>query len=661
MSQGIFGIIDFSRCIDRPEQVARAMGSFLHKNGSRKAKLSYVYDNHYILGMKRISESSHQQSDIARNDELQALCLIHGEIHNDADSLAESLPNNISFQGDLDLALHLYSLYGPMFARKLNGMFSLAILDQRDNSFILLNDRFGMAHQIYWAIVKERFCFATHLKTLLAYPEIQREIDPEGLNLFLKYSYIPSPWTIFRGIRKLPPGHLLVFKDGDLTQNSYWKFGIHNNPPTDLQEAVLIYKGLLKESISRKLSSNGEVGILLSGGLDSSANVALAAQCTEKKLRTFTVGFDDTAFDERQYARIVARHFDTEHFEYSISGREIEHLPNLIWHLEEPYFEFGLFLTYLGMALAKKEVDVILGGEAADQVFGTGGFAGGLPIALRYLLLKYHLLGPACNITRLLRGSYFYEHDNLAFKLRLLWNRIIDLNNWYFYGYDEHELSDLHRNPALARLPKIFPEQPENKPASFAAIYRETQINQDIKHYINENLMVKSGRIADMMDLTLRESYLDNKVVDFLISLDYRFKRSGGVVDHLSGNITTKFLHRKAMEDLLPPEIMTKPKQGGFVPVMIFLKDAELRKRIYRHLLNSEVIKEYFNLDYLNTIFSNYERIQGENIYWHNFYNSKANRILFLLTFDIWYHLYVKNYALDIKPQTLSDYLFSES
>lgn len=111
------------------------------------------------------------------------------------------------------------------------------------------------------------------------------------------------------------------------------------------------------------------------------------------------------------------------------------------------------------------------------------------------------------------------------------------------------------------------------------------------------------------------------------------------------------------MEDLLPPEIMTKPKQGGFVPVMIFLKNPELRKRIYRHLLNSAVMKEYFRIDYLETLFENYEKMQGKKIYWHNFYNSKANRILFLLTFDIWYNFYMKNNSLEIIPPTLTEYL----
>ncbi|MGA2318294.1 MAG: asparagine synthase C-terminal domain-containing protein [Thermodesulfobacteriota bacterium] len=275
---------------------------------------------------------------------------------------------------------------------------------------------------------------------------------------------------------------------------------------------------------------------------------------------------------------------------------------------------------------------------------------------------KYHLLGPGWTFAKIFKNPYFYEHDNLAFKLRMLWDRAIDLNNWYFYGYDENELYSLHKNSTLAYIPKIFSDNSNTQYSntehfSFADFFCETQINQDLKHYVNENVMVKSGRMADMLDLTLRESYLDVEVTDFLVSLDYPLKRSGNLLDHLAGKIKTKFLHRKAMEDLLPPEIMTKPKQGGFVPVMIFLKNPELRKRIYRHLLNSAVMKEYFRIDYLETLFENYEKMQGKKIYWHNFYNSKANRILFLLTFDIWYNFYMKNNSLEIIPPTLTEYL----
>jgi asparagine synthase (glutamine-hydrolysing) len=676
MSQGILGIIDYNNKIKNSNLLASHMSAFLRKDGIVEGGYSYIFNDHYLLGMKRLSYGCPiQQREIAKNDELQTISLIHGEINNYQSLLKEYLPKDTHCHGDLDVSIHLYQRYRSQFAQKLNGLFSLAILDERDSTFFVLNDRFGLAHQVYWTQINSRFYFATNLKTLLTLPEIKRETDSEGLNLFLKYSYIPSPWTIFKGIRKLPAGHLLTFKKGRVEVIPYWEFPTSNNHVEDIHEAIFSYKDLLKKSISRRLGTNEKVGVLLSGGLDSSANVALTAGCTDQKLKTFSVGFEDPAFDERPYAQIVAQHFNTQHYETSITGYEIEDLPKLIWHLEEPYFEFGLFLTYKGLEAARKEVNVVLGGEGADQLFGTGGFAGGRPAALHYLLRKYHLLGLGQKASKVFKRPYFYEHDNLVFKLRMLWDRAIDLNNWYFYGYDQHELLKLYKNPKLAVIPKIFPDgsvtqhstlnidlnsQPVTRNmnnVSFPSFYLSTQINQDLKHYVNENVMVKSGRMANMLDLTLRESYLDAEVTDFLVSLNYPLKRSGDILDHLIGNIKTKLLHRKAMEGLLPSEVMQKPKQGGFVPVMIFLKKQELRNRIYQHLLNSKIINEYFKTNIVKSLFENYERIQGKQIYWHNFYNAKANRILFLLTFDIWHNFYIDNNPLEITPSSLTDYL----
>jgi asparagine synthase (glutamine-hydrolysing) len=657
LSQGIFGIVDFKCKIKEHEILTSSISSFLKIDGSTDSGLSYIFDRHYILGMKRIPNGQpHQQVHLAQDINRHTFCVMHGEIFN-YQNLVDTYTTDGSLRGDLDLFLYLYKKQGPPFATKLNGLFSLAILDMQNAKFIILNDRFGMAHQVYWTTVDNRFYFATHLKTLLAIPDVRRIVDSESLNLFLKYSYIPSPRTIFKNIQKLPPGHMLIFRDGKTEINRYWEFPSSDSSIMDMDEAVTTYRRLLTKSISRRFSAEGNVGILLSGGLDSSANVALALECTEKKLKTFSVGFADPAFDESTYARVTSRHFNTEHFEYTITGREIEDLPKLIWHLEEPYFEFGLFLTYLGLAITQGKVDSVIGGEGADQLFGTGGFAGGLPAALYYVMLKYKMLGPSRLAAKILRGEYFYERDNLAFKVRLLLNRAVDLNNWYFYGYDEHELSLIHKDPKRKAVPNIFLNGKTANLASFPSLYHNTQMNQDLTHYVNENVMVKSGRMADMIDVILRESYLDVDVTDFLVSLDYPLKRSGNLLDHFRGRVQTKFLQRKAMEGLLPPEIMSKSKQGGFVPVMIFLKDWELRNSIYYYLLNSEVIKEYFNIDYLRKMFSQYEDFQGKKIYWHNFYNSKANRILFLLTFDIWHHFYIDNDPLTVSPMPLNEYL----
>ncbi len=656
MSQGLFGILDFSGPIE--EREAESVAAFLGRDGVA-GDVSLVRGSHYLFGMKRSScDNSWRQRQIADNPELGAVCLMNGEIHNCDELLGELGEDAASCSGDLDLSLSLYRRYGRDFAKKLNGLFSLAVLDNRDSSFLLFSDRFGMARQTYWTTRGTKLYFATHLKTLLACPGISRELDVEGLNLFLKYAYITSPWTIFKGMRKLPPGHLLTFRGGKAEEVPWWNFSDARTPVADWEDAISRYRTHLQQSVARRLGDPSRTGILLSGGLDSSANVAMAARCTDRRLTTFAVGFEDSRFDERPYARVVAEHYGARHHEYTITGNEIEDLPKLLWHMEEPYFEFGLFLTYRGLAAAAPEVDAVIGGEGADQMFGTGGFAGARPAAVQFLLRRSGLLGAARQAGRLLSGPLFYERDNLAFKLRLFWNRATDLNDWYFYGYDEHELRQAYREPAMVRVPRIFDGQ-EVDASSFAALYRNTQINQDIRHYANENIMVKSGRMADMLGITLHESFLDTEVADFLVGLDFPYKRGGNLVDHLRGRCTSKLLHRRAMTGILPEEIMNKPKQGGFVPVMLFLRDKGLRRRIYDYLLHSPVMAEYFRADYLRVLFESYETYQGKPLYWANFLNSKANRILFLLTFDIWHRYYLENDPLRVEVTTLSEYLAS--
>jgi asparagine synthase (glutamine-hydrolysing) len=650
MSEGIVGVVDFVRGIDNSLKFAEQAGRFSNP-ATGKGLYSSSSSDHCLLGMQRTVNDANQQSNVAFRQDLSARAAIHGEIHNFTELTAVTPGGD-----DLDLILSLYHREGPGFARKLNGLFSLAIIDENEKVCFILNDRFGMARQIYWTVIGGRLYFATHLKTLLGISGVSREVDDEALNIFLKYAYITSPWTIFKGIQKLPPGHMLTFRNGSADVVPYWGFDDARTRVADMQEAVDTYRSLLRKSIARRLGNADRTGILLSGGLDSSANVALAAECTDTRIKTFSIGFEDPRFDERPFARIVASQFNTQHHEFTITGNEIEDLPKLIWNIEEPYFEFGLFLTYCGLASSCGEVDAVIGGEGADQMFGTGGFAGAKPAAAQYLLRATGLMGPARALGRLFKGPYFYDHDNLAFKVRLFWNRATTLNDWYFYGYDGDELARLYTDPGKAGIPGIFDGQSVDS-SSFESLYRDTQITQDIRHYVNENVMVKSGRMADMLGLTLRESFLDTEVADFLVGLEFPYKRQGSLLDHLRGRFKTKFLHRKAMEGILPKEIMTKPKQGGFVPVMLFLNDAALRKRIYRRLLASDAIRERFRTDVLTRIFEDYEAQQGRNVYWANFLNSKANRILFLLSYDIWHHYYVANDPSTTQPVPLSEFL----
>ena len=570
--------------------------------------------------------------------------LFYGELYN-FDELIDRLNWNDGDKRDLSfshLCCLLYQKYGLYFAKYINGMFSLILRDRKKDLFLIIVDRFGLTKPIYYKISGKLY-FSTHLKILLAKQDIDRDIDKESLALFLKYSYIPSPRSIIKDINKLDPGEMIICKKDSCKIERYIDFNIK---PTKLseEEAVYQYTKLLTESISNKLETYGnqKIGIFLSGGLDSSANVALAAKSNKCKFETFGIGFNDPRIDERPYARIAANHFGVPFNDYVFDGSEIEDLPKIIWYLEEPFLENGLFLTYVGYKLAQSKSDVVISGNCADQLFGTGGFATGKPIAMRYLLEKLYLKYFISKAKRITHIPLFYK-DNIFFKLKVMLDRGVSFNDWFFWGFDDHELKKLCNFNIQPSFMDVFPDDLSGVPLSLDEYYNHSVIHQDLEHYACQNVLVKSNRISEMFGLITRDSYLDYKVVDFLLSLELPLKRRGSLIDYFQGKTKTKYLHRLSLERMLPLEILSKPKQGGFVDMSVLLSDSNRRDIIYKHILGSNILKEYFDMGYVSDLLKEYEALLHKKIYWQSHRDSKTNKILYLLTFSLWYEIFLKN------------------
>ncbi|MRR36691.1 asparagine synthase, partial [bacterium] len=229
MSQGIFGIIDFRNPIADRDALGNAMAAYLKMSGI--GELSVASGPGHVIGMQRAAaDSVSRQTGVEHHADAGLTAVMHGEVNNYRELLSQHPPSGRPCHGDLDLALRMYRHNGAHFARFINGLFTIGILDERDKTFYLMNDRFGLAHQLYWTVVDGRLIFATHLKTLLTCPGVRRELDHEGLNLFLKYAYITSPWSILKGINKLPPGHILTFRDGKAETAPYWQFDAVTRP-----------------------------------------------------------------------------------------------------------------------------------------------------------------------------------------------------------------------------------------------------------------------------------------------------------------------------------------------------------------------------------------------------------------------------------------------
>ena len=437
---------------------------------------------------------------------------------------------------------------------------------------------------------------------------------------------------------------MIIYQRGQWQKRRYVDFEIATKLITDEKEAADQYVEILSNSISKKLQTRKDqkMGIFLSGGLDTSANVAIAAGKDRNNLIALGVGFEDPDIDERPYARIVAKHCGLPFIDYTFDGSEIEDLPRIIWHFEEPFLENGLFLTYAGFRLAKDNTNIVIVGDGADQLFGTGGFAKARPIAIRYLIdrLRLHMF------FQMLKGATNlapFNKDNILFKMKIMLNRCTDFNDWFFWGFDFFQLKKLLKDTVFKSALNIFDNSLDGVSMSLPDYYNFALIHQDIEHYVCQNVLVKSSRLADMFGIVPREAYLDNTVVDFLLSLDVNLKRQGEFFDYLKGATRAKYTHRLAIQKLLPPEVLGKPKQGGSVPMTLLLRDEQRRKKIYRYLLRSRILNELMNIGVVKNLLQECESFVQTPQHWQNYHyqDTKANQILYLLTFCLWHEIFV--------------------
>jgi asparagine synthase (glutamine-hydrolysing) len=561
---------------------------------------------------------------------------------------------NISFSA---LCSILYQKYGLRFASKINGIFSIVLIDGDAEKLYLFADRFGSARPIYYYI-SDKMIFSNQLKLLIKIPEINKVIDEQSMALFLKYSYVPAPRTMIKGIKKLRPGEVAIFAKEFAEKKRYTSFEPPEQTILDERKAIGIYREKLKFSVWEKMQTHDKqkIGFFLSGGLDSSANLACAAKNDTKNFETFGVGFENPNFDERQYASMLATHFGVKFNDYLFTGSELDDLPRMIWFLEEPFMENGLFLTYAAFKSINGKADIIIAGDGADQLFGTGGFADGRPIALRYLFDKLKIRKLFNFLLNHVINSCAYK-DNILFKIKVMLDRAVSFNDWFFWGFDNRELKRLCKFPISNTDLQIFQNNVPGHGKTFAEYYEFSRIHQDIEHYASQNLLVKSYRMADLFGVRLRESYLDNNVADCIASLGINLKIKGTLLNFLKGDFVSKYLHRLVMNDLLPDNILKKSKQGGFIPMSLLLKNAQRRNTIFKYILNSQFLQRYMDISYIKVILKRYEESISKPVYWQVYQDCNANQIMNLLALSLWNDIVFSNPQKKPEELSLSAYI----
>jgi len=507
------------------------------------------------------------------NEDCSICVLFNGEIYNQAELRLELLASGHVFRGDhsdTEVLVHGYEKWGEELPSRLNGMFAFVVWDRSRRRLFAARDRFG-EKPFYYATRPGFFAFASELSALIRHPTVDRTIDSVSLQKFFGYGYIPAPNALYRGTRKLPGGCSLTLDlaDFQVRERRYWRFAIEadeNAPDSRVPELVEELRALLDRAVARRLVSDVPLGIFLSGGIDSSVVLALAARHrTAAALDTFTIGFNEPSFDERPHAREVAAAIGSRHHERILDFDNARDLASeVLARLDEPIGDASIVPTYLLSAFAREKVTVALSGDGGDELF-----AGYDPFAALAPAAWYDRLVPplAHLLVRRMAGMLPRGTTNMSldFKLRraltgMSYPPNVRLPVW-MSPLDPARMGALFDAPMPVE--ELYSEAIEAWESARATNSTDRTLEFFTNFYLQDDILAKTDRAAMMVSLEARAVFLDNGVVDFCARLPHGYKYRRGV---------RKFLLRRAAEGLVPDAVLKRPKKGFGIPFARWLR-----------------------------------------------------------------------------------------
>lgn len=552
---GIAGLVVAPNRPAPPPALGRAMTEVIRHRGPDDDGLHH--DERALLGMRRLSiidvAGGHQPVYGAEG----SVCVVfNGEIYNFRELRAELEAAGHPFcsHGDAEVIVQAYLRDGERCFERFDGMFAIAIWDRRDQTLWLARDRFG-EKPLYYAHNDERLLFGSELKSLLQAPDCPRQIEPEALRAYFAYGYVPCPLSIFRGIRKLPPAHVLRYRDGRASLRRYWQAQLAPKSALDEAAAEEALAEHLQRAVSSRLVADVPFGAFLSGGLDSSTVVALMAQTLAQPVKTFTIGFKEAAYSELDDARRVARHLGTEHHELVVEPDAVALLQQLVWHFDEPFADSSAVPTFLVSQLAQRHVKMVLTGDGGDELFG--GYD-------RYLrLLALERLGPMRPLTGwALRAAGTVLPNPLGGRVRRVGERLgLPFAERYLSGVALTRPDQARALCALAggrghyHLPLL--DQADSDLGAGASVL-DRAVAIDLQSYLPDDILVKLDRMAMATSLEGRAPFLEPGLAQFALHLPESLRVRDG---------RGKYLLRKVAARWLPPDVLSKPKQGFAIPI----------------------------------------------------------------------------------------------
>lgn len=608
---GICGVIDYNaRRVQ--EGVVRAMCAQLRRRGPDDEGLYFNRSSSVGLGHRRlsiidISSAGHQPM---HNEDKTVWIVFNGEVYNFKTLKAELVLKGHKFSSDADTetVIHLYEEYGEDCLKYIRGMFAFAIWDEKRQILFAARDRAGKKPFIY-SNSEGRFCFASGFSSILSSGFIEKKINLSAIHYYLTFGYIPSPLTIYQNVFKLPPAHMLLLRDGNLQVKKYWELDYLTKTDISEEDARDETLRLLKESVRIRLHSDVPLGAFLSGGIDSSAVVALMSEASAKKVKTFSIGFTEKDYNELKYARIIAKRFDTEHHEFIVKPNALEVLPLLVEMYGEPYADSSCIPTYYVARETKKFVTVALNGDGGDESFAGYERYKAMLLAESYQKrpevfrkIIYSLSGilpdSVNSKNKIRRLKRFLSAVNLPDEERYLrWVSVFDkglLKEVYSQNFYEKVSEDYSSN--LLSMYFNNHHKIENT--------LDNILKADINTYLPDDLLVKVDIAAMANSLEGRSPFLDHKLMEFAAGLPGEYK--------VKGNIK-KYILKRALKTIVPQEILSRGKMGFGVPVGRWFRH-ELKPFLAETLLSDiSLSRGYFNPETVRFLVK--EHVEGRKDY----------------------------------------------
>ncbi len=597
----------------------KAMRDTLVHRGPDDAGL-YI-DERVGLGFRRLSILDLAHGAQPMSDESETVWVVfNGEIYNYIELRHELEAQGYVFrtQSDTETIVQGYRAYGTDLFKKLNGMFAIAIWDRNRGRVVLARDRAG-EKPLHYCQHGDTLIFGSELKALLRHPRVTREIDWQAFNEYFTLGYVPAPRTIYRGIRKLMPGHCLVFEHGALAERPYWQLDPGKRFDGVYEDARKECLSILEDAVRIRMRSDVPLGGFLSGGVDSSAIVSLMARNANRPVKTFTVAFGETEYNESSYARVVAERWHTEHTEVNLTPDHfLEHVESVLTNFDEPFGDSSALATYLVSKITREHVTVALSGDGADEVFGGyWDYASALKMdeKLRYfpaLAQPFARLGakvtnPRSKLGRWLRVLQMSKEDRYIGGLALF-SPQSKANKKELFS-DEACASIEDELQGLSHEGELF-----NR---FGTDPIKNMQYQDLMQYLPDDIMTKVDRTSMLVSLEARAPFLDHRLIEFAFSLPREW--------NVTAN-TTKQLLKDALRDLLPEQTRSRAKMGFAVPVRYWFRKGYLQPFYDRIFSNS--MQRYFNLETIHRYLEEHEQQKEDH----------SGKLWYLLAFALWLH-----------------------